>query len=72
MNSIGKLILYTSKNQKEFAEKVGEKEPAVSRWKTGKSEITLSRFLKWCEILNFKDWEILFEKESQCNDHPRP
>lgn len=64
MNPVEKLILYTCKNQKEFAEKVGEHEQAISRWKTGKSDVPLSRFLKWCEILNFNDWNLLFDKKN--------
>lgn len=60
MNPIEKLILLSGCTQREFANKVGETEPALSAYKKGRRQISLSKFLGWCKILGFKDWDAIF------------
>lgn len=49
MNAIEILIKLTRLNQKDFAQAIGVPAPNLSEMKTGKRDISLSRFIEWCE-----------------------
>lgn len=61
ISTIEKLILLAGYSQKDFAKKVGETESALSLYKNGKREISLAKFLNWCKIIKFTNWDQLFE-----------
>mgnify|MGYP003422146200 CR=1 FL=1 len=63
MNPIKQLIALSGYSQKDFAQKVGEKEGNLSLYANEKRQISLKKFLQWCEVLGIEDWHNLFEKE---------
>lgn len=52
MNHIEKLIEQSGKTQSEIARIVGVTRNEISKYKTGKHEISASRFLDWCKKLD--------------------
>lgn len=62
MTTIQKLIHLSGMTQREFAQAVGEDESNISRYANGKRNISLDKFLEWCERINFNQWQKLFSK----------
>ena len=50
-------------SQLEMAEKVSEAQAHISRYERGKSDISLSKFLTWCDKLGITDFNTLFNDE---------
>jgi len=50
-------------SQLEMAKIVGEQRPHISRYETGKADISLSKFLTWCDKLDITDFNTLFNDE---------
>ncbi|MBT0534078.1 helix-turn-helix transcriptional regulator [Riemerella anatipestifer] len=52
MNEVEKLILISRKTAKELAPILNTSETQISRYKKGKTEITVALLKEWCRILN--------------------
>lgn len=55
-----KLRLISGLTQQKMAEIVKEDRASISRYETGKTEITLSKFLRWCKVLKIYDFDMMF------------
>lgn len=62
-NPIKKLRQMAGLSQLEMAEKVSEAQAHISRYERGKSDISLSKFLTWCDKLDITDFNTLFNDE---------
>lgn len=59
MNEVEKLFRLSGKTQKELSVILGFTEATLSRYKTGKRQISLSQLKDWCDILNIDIKRIL-------------
>ena len=62
-NPVKKLRQMAGLSQLEMAKIVGEQRPHISRYETGKADISLSKFLTWCDKLGITDFNTLFNDE---------
>lgn len=61
MNPIEILIRLSGKKQKEIAEIVEEFAGNFSEMKTGKRDVPLFKFMKWCKLLDVDVIEVFTE-----------
>lgn len=52
MNEVQKLFRLSGKTQKKLSAILGVTETTLSRYKTGKRQITVSQLKEWCEKLD--------------------